>query len=81
MAVSFSKDILPLFTPLDIEHMSPQGVLLNDYGYMSDPANAASVYEQLSTGQMPPPGSDPVSPWPAEWIQLFQDWIQGGFQP
>jgi hypothetical protein len=37
--VSFATDIKPLFRPVDIAHMSPHGVKLDDYDYMSDPAN------------------------------------------
>jgi hypothetical protein len=34
--VSFAKDIKPLLRPIDIQHMKPLGVLLDDYAYMSD---------------------------------------------
>jgi hypothetical protein len=54
MTVSFKTDILPLFTSMDIEHMSNAGVLLDEYAYMSQPANAKSVYDTVSTGTMPP---------------------------
>jgi len=37
--VSFAADILPLFTSIDIAHMQPMGVFLNQYSYMSDPTN------------------------------------------
>ena len=40
MAVSFARDILPLFRAIDIAHMKGPGVLLDSYAYMSDPANA-----------------------------------------
>ena len=36
MAVSFSKDIKPLFREVDIDHMKVHGVNLDDYQYMSD---------------------------------------------
>jgi hypothetical protein len=42
--VSFKTDVLPLFTSDDIGYMSPLGVSLTDYSYMSQPANAQSVY-------------------------------------
>ena len=29
--ISFARDILPLFRPIDIKHMAPMGVLLDDY--------------------------------------------------
>lgn len=79
-AVSFSRDIRPLFTPMDIEHMRPLGGLLDDFAFMSDPNHAEGVYQKLSSRQMPPPDSG-ESPWPDANIQLFRDWIDGGFQP
>ena len=54
MTVSFETDIVPLFTSMDIEHMSYAGVSLDDYAYMSEPANPNGVYEKVSTGAMPP---------------------------
>jgi hypothetical protein len=62
-AVSFSGDIRPLFTAMDIEHMRRVGVALDDIAYMSDPEHAESVYQKLSSKQMPPPYSG-ESPWP-----------------
>lgn len=79
--VSFAAQILPLFTPIDIAHMKPAGVLLADYSYMSQPTHAQAVLDRLngSTGPvMPPP---PAKPWSAANIQLFQAWMAGGYQP
>ena len=53
-AVSFSRDIRPLFTAKDVEHMRRAGVALDDIAYMSDPGHAESVYQKLSGKQMPP---------------------------
>ena len=50
--VSFANDIKPLFRAIDVAHMKHGGILLDDYGYMSDPSNdyghAASVLQSLS---------------------------------
>jgi len=78
--VSFSRDICPLFTAMDIEHMGQAGVALDDIAYMSDPNHAETVYQKLSSKQMPPRYSG-ESPWPDADIQLFRDWMDGGFQP
>jgi hypothetical protein len=56
-AVGFSRDIRPLFTTIDVEHMRRASVTLDDIAYMSDPDHAESVYQKLSTKQMPPPDS------------------------
>jgi hypothetical protein len=37
--VSFAKDILPLFRPLDVEHMQAFDVRFDDYTYMSAASN------------------------------------------
>jgi hypothetical protein len=71
-----SHDIVPLFTDIDIQHMSELGVPLNDYQFMSQPDNANNVLQQVSSGQMPPD-----SPWPSSNIALFKAWIGGGWQP
>jgi hypothetical protein len=78
--VSFSRDICPLFTAMDIEHMRETGVALDDIAYMSNPSNAERVYQKLSSKQMPPPYSG-EPPWPDANVQLFRDWMDGGFQP
>jgi hypothetical protein len=60
--VSFTRDIKPLFRPIDVLHMKPSGHLLDQYAYMSDPQNnhenARLVYESLigNPPKMPPGG-------------------------
>ncbi len=80
MTVSFKSDILPLFTSMDIEHMSAAGVSLDDYAYMSQPANASRVYETVSAGAMPPAYSG-EQPWSQDHVQLYKAWMDGGYQP
>ena len=46
--ISFAADIKPLFRTIDISHMTPFGVELDDYTYMSNPDNANSVYSTLA---------------------------------
>ncbi len=84
MPVSFAKDIVPLFRPIDINHMKPSGVILNDYGYMSDPAgdhhHAPAVYDSVtgaSTPRMPVGGPF----WSQEQLDLYKQWMTDGFQP
>jgi hypothetical protein len=62
MTVSFATDIRPLFTSMDVEHMSRAGVSLDDYAYISQPENASEVYERVSSGSMPP-GDSGEQPW------------------
>jgi hypothetical protein len=50
MAVSFATNIRPMFTGMDIAHMKNFGVLLDDFGFMRDPANAQKVLNAVSSG-------------------------------
>jgi len=78
--VSFKSDILPLFTQMDIDHMQGFGVELDSYDYMKDPGNAKSVYYQVSQKLMPPAHSG-EDPWSEDKVALFDDWMEGGYQP
>jgi hypothetical protein len=80
--VSFAADIKPLFRPIDIEHMKGGGVALDDYTYMSKPANANLVLETVSPQGGKPPSMPPGGPyWTAAQIALFKAWQSGGYQP
>jgi hypothetical protein len=74
VAVSFAKDIAPLFTQRDINCMSPMGVLLNDYSWMSQPDNAQNVYDHL-TGETQPQMPLGGAPWSQQQLGLFNSWM------
>lgn len=78
--VSFERDIKPLFRQIDIDHMSGFGVLLDDYGYMSDEKNAQGVLDSLDGTRQPqmPPGG-PF--WSVEQLALLRRWIEQGRKP
>jgi hypothetical protein len=79
MAVSFANDIKPLFRPIDIDHMKSFGIPLDDFAYMSDPANADSVLQTVIGN---PPSMPPGGPyWAADQVALYKEWIAGGYQP
>jgi hypothetical protein len=80
MAVSFERDIRPLFTDMDVDHMKRAGVVLDDFDYMRDPGHAQKVLDTVSTGAMPPASSGETR-WADETVQLLRDWIAGGYQP
>jgi hypothetical protein len=80
VTVSFKSDILPLFTPKDIDHMQGFGVELDSYDYMKQSGNAKSVYFQVSSGSMPPPDSG-EDPWSEDKVALFKEWMDGGYPP
>ena len=73
MALSFAKDIRPLFRDGDIHCMKPGGIDLGDPAWMCVPANAKQVYGSVSTGRMPPD-----EPWSADRVSLFKQWMDAG---
>jgi hypothetical protein len=84
--VSFATDIKPLFRPVDIAHMKSAGVKLDDYEYMSNPANnhqnAQHVQDSLSPLNDDPPAMPPGGPyWTPEKLALFAKWRDDGYQP
>jgi hypothetical protein len=80
VTVSFKADIVPLFTSMDIEHMSALGAKLDDYSFMSQPGTASLVYDVVSSGKMPPSNSGEQR-WSHEKVELFKAWIDGGYEP
>lgn len=81
--VSFALHIRPMFRVVDVQHMQSFGVLLDDYGYMSDPSNdhenAIKVYDTLRGN---PPSMPPGGPyWTQVQLDIYLAWMQGGYQP
>jgi hypothetical protein len=76
---SFAADISPLFTQIDIQHMS----WFCDLSKYDDvKANAQEILQRLK-GQggavmPPPPGKGGDGPWSADNIALFSTWIDDG---
>jgi hypothetical protein len=80
--VSFARDIKPLFRAVDISHMQPHGVKLDDYTFMSKPDNAKKVLETLSPHDDDPPSMPPGGPyWTRDQLALFTRWQKDGCQP
>jgi hypothetical protein len=81
MPVSFAKDIGPMFTQIDIEHMKKYNVVLDDYTYMSDPSgdhsNAQNVEDSLTQQSMPPGGPY----WSEQQLATYRQWRSDGYQP
>ena len=85
MAVTYAADIAPKFRPMDIQCMERHHIQLGDGAWMcnaaagfdfGDHGNARVVFSRLSDGSMPLDGA-----WPQGWIDTYQAWIDGGFQP
>ena len=75
MAVSFAKDIRPLFrdTP-DVDSMKEYGLDLSSYAEVK--AKAEEIYARLADGSMPCDGT-----WPEERLALFKRWMDEGMAP
>jgi hypothetical protein len=74
-ALSFEKDIRPMFTDLDVAHMKPAGIDLSSA--VDVKANADAIYSTVSSGAMPPPGSGEER-WSDEMCQRFKRWHDAG---
>ena len=72
MAVSFARDIRPLFRDNDIDSMKDFGDF--DLSQVGDVrAHAALIYERLADQTMPCDG-----PWSERQIALFKRWMEEG---
>jgi len=69
-ALSFERDILPLFRADDVESMA-WAFDLSSYDDVRE--HAQEIHDRLSEGTMP---CD--EPWPAENVERFGRWIEAG---
>ena len=75
MNVSFAKDIQPMFTSMDIDHMM-KGMNLGDRDSVFE--HAAAIYDTVSSGTMPPSTSGEPR-WSPDMCARFKRWWdQGG---
>ena len=75
MAVSFAKDIRPLFRDdPDVETMRAIGLDLSSHADVS--RKAKEILARLEDGTMPCDGA-----WPKQCILLFKQWIYEGMAP
>ncbi len=75
MALSFSKDIRPLFRDdQDVEVMKPFGLDLSSYDDVR--LQSENILARVEDGSMP---CDEV--WPQERINLFRQWMEEGMAP
>lgn len=76
-SLSFARDIRPLFSDEDVEHMKMRLDLSN---YQDVKIWAHKIYQLVSEHIMPPPGS-PDHPWSDDKVDTFGCWMQQGCQP
>jgi hypothetical protein len=75
--LSFAKDIRPMFTDTDVEHMKDYGFDLSTLEDVSKGAEA--IYTVVSEGTMPPRGTG--ERWTPEMCAKFKQWWDGGCNP
>ena len=75
---SFARDILPLFRPVDVEHMSRPDLDLDLSSYETVRAANSRILRRVKAAgrPMPPP---PHQRWTAAQTALFERWIAEGF--
>jgi hypothetical protein len=75
MALSFEKDIKPLFRKDDISSMKDNGGF--DLSKLADvKKHAKDIHGRLKDGDMPCDGA-----WPAANVAKFKTWMDEGMQP
>lgn len=75
--VTWTADIKGLFTPLDIDHMKKVHPPIDLSSYESVKIWAAKIYQEVSTGGMPPAHSGEAA-WNQAMINKFGCWMQQG---
>jgi hypothetical protein len=71
--VSFERDIRPLWRERDVKSMA-FAFDLSSYDDVRN--NAEAIYDRLAAGTMPCDGA-----WPADDVNRFRAWVDGGSQP
>lgn len=74
---SFARDIRPLFTETDVEHMR-MAMDLSDRDSVFQ--NADAIYSSVVSGHMPPPSSGEPR-WTPDMCALFKRWADEGGPP
>jgi hypothetical protein len=77
-ALSYARDIRPLFTDMDVAHMKREGIDLSNYHDVK--ANADDIYTQVSSGRMPPKSSGEAA-WTTAQCDTFKAWQDQGCPP
>lgn len=77
MALSFAKDIRPMFTDVDVAHMKNMGMDLSNKDDVE--ASADDIYKVVSDGSMPPANTG--ERWTPDMCARFKQWQTDGCPP
>ena len=75
--LSFARDIRPMFTNMDVDHMK-KAMDLSDRDSVFQ--HAAAIYDSVSSGRMPPASSGETR-WTPDMCAKFKNWQDQGGQP
>lgn len=75
--LTFARDIRPMFTEMDVEHMK-RAMDLSDRDSVFEHADA--IYAAVSSGSMPPSGSGEAR-WTEAMCDRFKTWKDQGGAP
>ena len=74
MALSFARDIRPMFRDTDVETMQNYGMDLSSYADVKNKVQA--IYATLAEGTMPCDGA-----WPKDQVATLKRWMDEGMAP
>ena len=74
MALSFERDIRPLFRDTDVDTMQDYGLDLSSYAEVKNKVQA--IYATLAEGTMPCDGA-----WPKDRVATLKRWMDEGMAP
>jgi hypothetical protein len=80
MALSFAKDIQPMFTAMDQDHMLNQVGMFDLWNYDDVKTNASKISTAVQNGRMPPKSSGEPR-WTADKVAKFKQWMTEGYPP
>lgn len=78
MALSYDKDIKPMFTQMDQDHMKTRGTKFDLWSYADVKRKAQAIYTRVKNGSMPPPNSGEKR-WTDDMVNKFKQWMDEGY--
>ncbi|HXW77816.1 MAG TPA: hypothetical protein VEJ20_10425 [Candidatus Eremiobacteraceae bacterium] len=77
-SLSFARDIRPMFTEMDVDHMQAFGMDLSSRDEVAE--HADHIYEAVKGKTMPPPNVGEPQ-WTDEMCERFKSWQSQGCPP
>jgi hypothetical protein len=80
MAISYERDIKPMFSGMDQDHMKKRGTKFDLWSYADVKRKAQDILTRVANGTMPPPSSGEKR-WTPEMVDKFKQWINESYPP